>query len=252
MATERRPLASLALLVALSGGCDPIVDRCAAGTLLVAVTLNGDSAAADQLDVFVALDGAASGVTSMVQHTPGTATGNLVIGFPNGYPRDSSALVEVTARAGLTALGFGRASATLGPGCQATTLQVDALAGDGGSDSDGAAGDLSAPDALGGPDLASVDLQAASLDLTVPPDLACPGGGVELCFNGADDDCDGMTDCADPDCAPVALCVPSVGAGFGYGTQEPAGGACPVNTSATTTYQSTDPTGGGCGGSCSC
>ena len=33
----------------------------------------------------------------------------------------------------------------------------------------------------------------------------------EDCLNGEDDDCDGMPDCADPDCAPVALCVPSPG-----------------------------------------
>ena len=33
-------------------------------------------------------------------------------------------------------------------------------------------------------------------------ECVCPGGGTEnACGNGADDDCDGLTDCADPNCA---------------------------------------------------
>ena len=31
---------------------------------------------------------------------------------------------------------------------------------------------------------------------------------VEDCLNGLDDDCDGLPDCADPDCVPTMVCVP--------------------------------------------
>ena len=92
-------------------------------------------------------------------------------------------------------------------------------------------------------------------DLATPPDMVCPGGGVELCFNGIDDDCDGHVDCDDPDCAPVAVCVPQLPGGSmfdTYGTMETKTAACPTGTSGTTVYQNTDNTGGGCSGSCSC
>ena len=31
---------------------------------------------------------------------------------------------------------------------------------------------------------------------------------TEDCYNGADDDCDGLADCANPDCVPTTICVP--------------------------------------------
>ena len=33
---------------------------------------------------------------------------------------------------------------------------------------------------------------------------------TEDCLNGLDDDCDGLADCADPDCVPTTVCVPSL------------------------------------------
>jgi hypothetical protein len=41
---------------------------------------------------------------------------------------------------------------------------------------------------------------------------ACVKPGVEVCNNGIDDDGDGLVDCADPDCAASRACQPSVGA----------------------------------------
>jgi hypothetical protein len=41
---------------------------------------------------------------------------------------------------------------------------------------------------------------------------------AESCFNGVDDDCDGLIDCADPDCVTIAVCVPPVTAPFVVGS----------------------------------
>jgi hypothetical protein len=61
------------------------------------------------------------------------------------------------------------------------------------------------------------------------------GGTAESCFNGIDDDCDGLIDCADSDCgASVATCVPAV-AGASYGTLI-TGSSCPTHTSAQPYY----------------
>ena len=46
---------------------------------------------------------------------------------------------------------------------------------------------------------------ASSNDATGPP--PCPGQ-PESCFNGVDDDCDELIDCADADCGPIARCAP--------------------------------------------
>lgn len=43
---------------------------------------------------------------------------------------------------------------------------------------------------------------------------ACSPQGSEDCTNGRDDDCDGLVDCADPECAPQYECVPEVPSGW--------------------------------------
>src|SRR5262249_47888624 len=155
--------------------------------------------------------------------------------------------VVVNAYAGGALVGTGNASATLVSGCQATTLTVSPTGDDvtdmammtpGDADTD--VDDLASP-----ADLSQPPVQ----DMVTPADLVCRGGGVELCFNGVDDDCDGHIDCDDPDCAPVAVCVPPVTAPFSYGTQEAKGATCPTNTTGTPIYQNSDPTGGGCNSS---
>ena len=37
--------------------------------------------------------------------------------------------------------------------------------------------------------------------------LDCGAAGAELCANGADDDCDGFVDCADPQCTADPACA---------------------------------------------
>jgi hypothetical protein len=93
------------------------------------------------------------------------------------------------------------------------------------------------------------------------PDIAVDLGPVclpapEDCFNGVDDDCDGLADCADPDCVPsVAQCVPAdalADPGTAMGASVPPTATCPVNfdkTAATTIR--TGLAGGACNG-CSC
>ncbi|HMJ56934.1 MAG TPA: hypothetical protein VK540_32925 [Polyangiaceae bacterium] len=51
----------------------------------------------------------------------------------------------------------------------------------------------------------------------------------EQCFNNLDDDCDGVSDCADPDCAAVAVCEPV--SGFTFGTTVDPAINCPSSFS---------------------
>jgi len=69
---------------------------------------------------------------------------------------------------------------------------------------------------------------------------ACGCQSTELCFNGVDDDCDGLVDCDDPDCNPTAVCVPDPGAGsFAVGVALTGGGAaCPPSFGSPTTINS--------------
>jgi hypothetical protein len=48
----------------------------------------------------------------------------------------------------------------------------------------------------GGPD------QPFNLTVASPPAVVCAAAEAEVCANGVDDDCDGLADAADPDCAP--------------------------------------------------
>jgi hypothetical protein len=132
-----------------------------------------------------------------------------------------------------------------------------------------AGGDTAGPDGV-----ATADL-APAVDLAVPPDLTTPPdaqGSLDLgpppdrsplctpapedCFNGVDDDCDNLADCADPDCVPAtAQCVPidlSTDAAAAPGVSVAANASCPVQFDrvAATTVR-TGLTGGACTG-CSC
>jgi hypothetical protein len=240
MATERA--FALAAIVAMS--CSPVNDRCRSGTLLVTVTLAGTTASADQLVVDVALDGGAPHESTLA-HAPGQPAGNVLVQFPSGYPRGHRIDVGLTASAEGVVLGSASAGVTLADDCAVATLTVDE--GGGGDD-------LAVADDLGGSDLASADLTSAP-DLATGPDLwtGCVPTGVENCFNGIDDDCNGHIDCDDGACAPIARCVPTVAGPFAYVTQEPSNGACPTDTTSGGTHYASNPSGGGCNaGGCGC
>jgi hypothetical protein len=101
-----------------------------------------------------------------------------------------------------------------------------------------AADALVAPDVAGGQGGAGVDAgidgrdgaagaggtggAATDARVEVPPGCV---PRMEDCFNGADDDCDGLPDCADPDCAPTTVCVPRPSGDVG--TTVSAGQNCP-------------------------
>jgi hypothetical protein len=180
-------------LLAFAGlGCSPNVKECARGTVFVAVTLEGATQAADTLTIDVTVDSSPP-VRTTLTHRPGAAVGGVQIEFPSGYPKGSSVTVSVTASAQGSALGESRVTLALDGACARALLSI------------AAAGSLD----LGAADLATLDSGAADLatvDL-LTPDLVCIPTGFEDCFNGADDDCDGLVDCADPDCAPTAECV---------------------------------------------
>jgi len=228
---------SRALLLALvaASGCTN-VSRCKSGTLLVHLTLSGATADADQLVVSVTVGDAMPLVNPPQPHTPGVASGNIEIDFSSGYPQGKVVLVDVRALQGGAQLGEAETvPVALQADCSSTSLILGL-----GADL-AASGDLSGGDAaqvvgddLAGVDLAAVDLAAVDLSTVVAvPDLANIDlqGCVpvaENCFNGVDDDCDGLIDCADTaDCSSVAMCVPTL-TGASYGTVlTNAASACP-------------------------
>jgi hypothetical protein len=112
--------------------------------------------------------------------------------------------------------GGGDASSTSGGGSNPVTTSSSSVSGGGGMGSGG----------MGGGGGASSSASSSSSG----------GGGMpggEDCLNGLDDNADGLIDCADPNCQPVASCVPSVPFGWsgfaalfeGVQAQEP---ACPA------------------------
>jgi hypothetical protein len=217
------------LLVTLLGCTE--VSRCRNHTMLLHLTLGGAAVEADQLTVTVTVDGKPY-VNPPEPHKPGVASGNLEIDFQSGYPQGSSVSVDVLAS--LNGVSVGEAASgpiTLAPGCSAAELGVGssgdlAGAGDAAVIGDGALVDLTAvehaPIDLAGVSPLMPDLLGIDLKNCVPT--------MENCFNGVDDDCDGLADCADPDCSggasPQAVCVPDPGS-FTAGTTVGATSACP-------------------------
>jgi hypothetical protein len=68
---------------------------------------------------------------------------------------------------------------------------------------------------------------------------ACTPAGVEDCFNGLDDDCNGYVDCADSACTPVGECV-DVTSGDPVGTYDPAATVCGAGYSGVDLHQGMD------------
>jgi len=145
---------------------------------------------------------------------------------------------------------------------------VDAAGADGalpGDDASGAAGlDASALDAsaldAAATDAATVDAApladagAADAGRDAAVDAgSCTPRGAEDCTNGVDDDCNGLTDCADTACTSGGFeCVPSVPSGWSYAALSIGSrGPCPSGFASQRDVVM-DPTGGAASCSCSC
>jgi hypothetical protein len=234
MATKRG--AALLALAILGYGCQ--TNRCRNQTLLVSVTLDAKSAAADHLEVDVSVAGSVR--HSALAHTPGSTSGTIEVRFPSGYPSGKSVVITIVATRNGETLGSAMEMLMLQAGCATTTLTV--MSG-----------------GVGLADLASGDLTGMRGDMTgMSQDLSgvladmCPTQ-TENCFNGVDDNCDGLIDCADPQCtggaSPVAECVPDPGSAVaGTLSSTSCGASYPTSTAIFSGLVAGD-----CGtGSCSC
>jgi hypothetical protein len=117
---------------------------------------------------------------------------------------------------------------------------------------------------LAGADFTGVDFSGVDLltpvDLLPPPDLLnapdlrkpCVPSGAELCFDGVDNDCNGLTDCEDTAaCSAIAECVPAAAATAQYGAMIATGMSCPTHYGSPAFIGQTLSVPGGCSG-CSC
>jgi hypothetical protein len=118
-------IASLAL-----SGCG--TKTCKSNTVLVDLTLDVDSASADQLTVNVTVDGVAHAQT--IAHVAGTTQGNIQIDFAAGYPTGKKVTVDVQALEGGTVVGDGMGFVMATGSCQLLMLEVIATNGGGGND----------------------------------------------------------------------------------------------------------------------
>jgi hypothetical protein len=214
----------LVALLLCTAGCTS-VGLCRAQTIHVAVTLAGATAQADQLAIVVAVAGGGKKMSQVV-HATDVASGGLEIYFPSGYPLGKTIVITVTALERNVALGSGNASVTATSSCAATMLIVSAG---------------TPPGDLGGRISDSFSDGPGSISDGGASDLASSDGGTpcipapESCFNGIDDDCNGLIDCADPACNPTATCVPAV-SGASYGTLLPSGSCPQANATAMPLY----------------
>ncbi len=129
-----------ALLVA---GCG--TRACKPGTVLVTVEFAGGTAAANAVDVSLAVDGNAP-MTRPVARTPGGTSGTIEVSFATAYPTGHTLALTIVARQDATVLGEGSASLTATATCddvKVTLGATDDMGLDGGSDlGDGGGGDL--------------------------------------------------------------------------------------------------------------
>jgi hypothetical protein len=89
--------------------------------MLLTITLDVATSAADTLCVDVVLDGNTR--TNTIQHTPGDTSGTVELDFPSGYTVGDLASVTVLASAAGALLGSGASSTQLADDC--TLLSID-------------------------------------------------------------------------------------------------------------------------------
>ena len=241
-AARRGPAAViLVALAAFAGaGCDTQA-RCRPGTVFLHVDV-GPFTTADAADISVSVDRAPPMTTSR-PIPAGARTGGVEVVFPHGYPTGKSVDIQVTLKAnGMPIATRTENLGALVAGCDVldeTFTGVDALTGAGGAGGSnggtgGAAGEAGTSGGVAGTSGGSGG-SGGSVAGTMGGgrggtggDGPCVATGAESCFNGRDDDCDDLTDCADPDCAPVAQCVPLDATGGRIGVMVSTLSSCPT------------------------
>ena len=208
-----------------------------ADQLDVAVTLEagGDAAASAPKQTQLALK-------------PGTRSGGVEVQFPNGYETGRTATITLTLLSGGSSLAARVATEVLPPGCGTLTVDFGAgdagsdgrasgggpgggsgasgLAGAGGAAAGGGGGSAAGGSggratggsggsgaggrggAAGGRGTGGAGGIAGAAGAGGAGGAACKKTGAEDCFDGLDNDCNGLIDCADPACgSTVAQCV---------------------------------------------
>jgi hypothetical protein len=220
--------AIVAGLAVASAACDK-QSSCRPGTLFLQVDLGPFTSGVNELDVGVSVDGATAMHTALAV-TPGMRTGGVEVQFPEGYPVGKSVMIQVTVKAAGTDIATHTLTVFPADGCGVVEVRffgADAVMGAGGAGgtnagaggeagtlgvagTGGPAGNGGAGGSVGGTFSTGRGGAVGAGGSTGRGGTSgtCVPTGLEDCFNGSDDDCDGDVDCADSDCGPVAQCVP--------------------------------------------
>ena len=115
-----------------AAGCRS-TNPCNAGTVLITVTFDATTSAADAVDVQVSVDGGAA-KTSSLPHNAGDTKGSIEIDFPTGYPEGKRLDVTVVAKTAGSTVGTATASVAMLPsGCGTIALSFGVTGPDGGA-----------------------------------------------------------------------------------------------------------------------
>ncbi len=115
-----------------AAGCRS-TNPCNAGTVLITVTFDATTSAADAVDVQVSVDGGAP-KTSSLPHNAGDTKGSIEVDFPTGYPEGKRLDVTVVAGKSGSVLGTATASLAMLPsGCGTIALSFGVTGPDGGA-----------------------------------------------------------------------------------------------------------------------
>ena len=215
---------------------------CKDGTLFLTLAFDGTTSSADQVTVQVTPSGGASRMSTL-EHQAGATVGTVEIDFPQGYPAGSQVQVTVTASKAGAAIATATGSVVLSSGCSALAIALgvggqDGGAGSGGKGGSGGGGGATGTGGAAGTGAGTAGTGAAgtgaggrggAAGTGAAGTTGCVFQSAEDCFDGIDNDCNGMIDCADPACAPQGECVAAGNTNFKLGVEANPTDTCPTN-----------------------